>query len=74
MGAEMKQRHLNLNPTGRTVYKVTHPAVEAARQRFTLEPMKFLFPAEARKEARAKYPKALAHNNAKDWALREARR
>jgi hypothetical protein len=38
----MKQRPFNLNPTGRTVYKVTHPAVEAARQRFVLEPMRFI--------------------------------
>jgi hypothetical protein len=43
----MKQRRLNLNPTGRTVYKVTHPAVEAARQTFTLEEMRFLTVEEA---------------------------
>lgn len=68
----MKQRALNLNPTGRTVYKVTHPAVEAARQKFTLEPMKFLFPFEARKEAHCKSSTArLAHNNSRDWVERK---
>jgi hypothetical protein len=35
-------KRLNLNPTGRTVYKISQPGVEAARQKFTIEPMRFL--------------------------------
>lgn len=68
----MKQRLLNLNPSGRTVYKITQPGVEAARQKFTLEPMRFLFPFEAKKEAQSTNPKMLAHNNSRDWLLRKA--
>lgn len=35
-------KRLNLNPTGRTVYKISQPGVEAARQKFTIEPMRFV--------------------------------
>jgi hypothetical protein len=35
-------KRLNLNPTGRTVYKISQPGVEAARQKFTIEPMRFI--------------------------------
>jgi hypothetical protein len=65
-------KRLNLNPTGRTVYKISQPGVEAARQKFTIEPMRFLFPFEARHEAEAKCPTFCHHNHARDWLRRKA--
>jgi hypothetical protein len=38
---------------------------------YIIEPMRFLYPSEAKKESTAKHPKVCPHNNRRDWLKRE---